>query len=343
MVDKRIEWIDVAKGIGILLVILGHTFSMGKVQPLYAFHMPLFFVLSGLVISSNSINNIGPFVKRKFGQLIKPWFVVMLISLMVCLFIPSWAENITAENILHDLYTANTDSIQNSSLWYLPCLFIALFYFALINKLHQNNKLVADLIIIFVAIIMLFSKSLLAYLPLPEGRLPLKMDTAMLATVFIAFAYWNKDIICSIITKIDNIVWVVLTVVIAMAACYLNGWANMNSLDFGIYPIAYYPVALLGILSVCLVSSFISRKGLSWVKRVLVFYGRNTLIIFCFQSLFIRLYLLFFNNLCGLKMELYGTNPLVHQIGSFLIVAFVLSPITVLFFKWLESKNIKLI
>ena len=46
---KRIEYVDVAKGIAILSVIVGHTFSAYDPGSLlnrfiYSFHMPLFFI-----------------------------------------------------------------------------------------------------------------------------------------------------------------------------------------------------------------------------------------------------------------------------------------------------------
>ena len=51
---KRIEYVDVAKGIAILSVIVGHTFSAYDPGSLlnrfiYSFHMPLFIFLSGLL------------------------------------------------------------------------------------------------------------------------------------------------------------------------------------------------------------------------------------------------------------------------------------------------------
>ena len=45
MEHSRYLWIDVLKGIGILCVILGHTFIYG--DKVYYFHMPLFFILAG--------------------------------------------------------------------------------------------------------------------------------------------------------------------------------------------------------------------------------------------------------------------------------------------------------
>ena len=47
-VTKRIEWIDTAKGIGILMVMLGHNYLDWKfVFWCYSCHMALFFFLSG--------------------------------------------------------------------------------------------------------------------------------------------------------------------------------------------------------------------------------------------------------------------------------------------------------
>lgn len=61
---SRIQWIDAAKGVGIILVVIGHTLRgletadilqftgvYGRVDAaIYAFHMPLMFLLSGLFI-----------------------------------------------------------------------------------------------------------------------------------------------------------------------------------------------------------------------------------------------------------------------------------------------------
>jgi len=56
MNTKRLDWIDIAKGIGIILVVLGHTLVPQVRETgfagflwifIYNFHMPLFFFLSG--------------------------------------------------------------------------------------------------------------------------------------------------------------------------------------------------------------------------------------------------------------------------------------------------------
>lgn len=49
--EKRIDWIDYAKAIGIFLVVVGHTYAGNALTNwIYSFHMPLFFFLSGTML-----------------------------------------------------------------------------------------------------------------------------------------------------------------------------------------------------------------------------------------------------------------------------------------------------
>ena len=54
---KRIDWVDCAKGIAIILVLIGHTVTFDTESQrlargiIFSFHMPLFFVLAGITLS----------------------------------------------------------------------------------------------------------------------------------------------------------------------------------------------------------------------------------------------------------------------------------------------------
>ena len=53
---SRLSWIDVLKGIGIILVVLGHIYLDDVVYNwLYSFHMPLFFIAAGMVYKEKSV------------------------------------------------------------------------------------------------------------------------------------------------------------------------------------------------------------------------------------------------------------------------------------------------
>ena len=94
-IDKRIEWIDVAKGIGILFIILGHVFNTGFLRKwIFSFHVPFFFVVAGFTFSIN--RGIVDFVIRKAKTLWIPYlfwscFSIVLYSALVVI-IPSFGE-----------------------------------------------------------------------------------------------------------------------------------------------------------------------------------------------------------------------------------------------------------
>ena len=56
-VSERYTWIDCIKGIGIFLVVLGHIYKDNYIgQWIYSFHMPLFFMLSGYLMYTKSVD-----------------------------------------------------------------------------------------------------------------------------------------------------------------------------------------------------------------------------------------------------------------------------------------------
>lgn len=76
---ERVRYIDIAKGIGILLVIIGHTFPGSYVQRVcYSFHMPLFFFISGLCYN-HSKYDFKRLWKIRMRQLLVPLLVFSVI------------------------------------------------------------------------------------------------------------------------------------------------------------------------------------------------------------------------------------------------------------------------
>jgi fucose 4-O-acetylase-like acetyltransferase len=85
----RIAWVDYARGVGIFLVVLGHVLRglrSGAVIPdgpafrfadswIYAFHMPLFFLLSGLFADRRAGRGPGAFLREILGSIAYPYFV----------------------------------------------------------------------------------------------------------------------------------------------------------------------------------------------------------------------------------------------------------------------------
>lgn len=142
---KRIRWIDVAKGYGIFLIVLGHILTTGTLRRLiFAFHVPLFFILSGLTLNTNI--RFKNFLVKKFKSLMIPYFTFSVISIVLFSFMiklmPSLSEQSGFFNQLFVVLYGNSrpDIMKwNTPLWFLPCLFAVLVVVYVIERSMQNN------------------------------------------------------------------------------------------------------------------------------------------------------------------------------------------------------------
>ena len=132
--SKRIEYIDIARGIGILLVVMGHN-DFAVVSPfmykvIYSFHMPLFFFLSGYFF------NIGigfwNFFKKRFHSIMKPYFFTIFLIYFFSISFGKVGFQTALTRIVKSMYGTGhyLDWVQ---LWFLPhlfavCLYAFLFY-----------------------------------------------------------------------------------------------------------------------------------------------------------------------------------------------------------------------
>ena len=77
MGTKRLDWIDIAKGIAIILVIVGHT--VPNPSPLrhaiFSFHMPVFFILAGYTFRPKPWREL---VSGSVSRLLVPYVVLAL-------------------------------------------------------------------------------------------------------------------------------------------------------------------------------------------------------------------------------------------------------------------------
>jgi len=125
----RNSTIDVAKGLGIILVVFGHNWIVlheksELFRVIFSFHMPLFFFLSGIFLRSS--DGISHFLQMRAGLLLKPYFVVLTIVGVVKLLKASVLGTIgpqIGDYFIGMLYgTGNT--IIWAPLWFLPHLFV---------------------------------------------------------------------------------------------------------------------------------------------------------------------------------------------------------------------------
>lgn len=82
---ERNKTIDIAKALGIIFVVLGHT-GFPKSSILFRFHMALFFILSGYCFSDTHIKNINSmlfFILRKIKGLYIPFVLFNVVCVLL--------------------------------------------------------------------------------------------------------------------------------------------------------------------------------------------------------------------------------------------------------------------
>ena len=72
--QARLEWLDFCRGIAIILVVAGHTGSLGPLTKIiYSFHMPLFAMITGFLYNAeNERLSISVYIKKIYRKYIKP-------------------------------------------------------------------------------------------------------------------------------------------------------------------------------------------------------------------------------------------------------------------------------
>lgn len=138
---QRIEYIDLAKGFCILLVVFTHANSafLGEVEyaiedALKIFRMPLYFFLSGLFFKPYE-GYIG-FLKRKINKLLIPFLFFHIAS---CFIVPILNRTSFEWHTLWDILLGY-DGSPNVPLWFLICLFWQNQIFYALYKLSVTMK-----------------------------------------------------------------------------------------------------------------------------------------------------------------------------------------------------------
>lgn len=153
---KRIDWVDFAKGITIILVIVGHTLSVGKAAKIiqgaiFSFHMPLFFILSAITFHfSNSIEEFINSTKKALKHLLIPaLFIYLFRTLIIIVQNPILLTDLAfwKSKVLTLLFASGVDlTIGNTKInaigipWFLFALFLGRTIFDFVQLNCKGRK-----------------------------------------------------------------------------------------------------------------------------------------------------------------------------------------------------------
>ncbi len=137
--SNRVAYVDIAKGIGIILVVMGHN-DFSLISPfahklIYSFHMPMFFFMSGMFFKPDV--PFWTFIRNRYHRVLKPFVAILLLIYFASLSFSKVGLVMATRRLLKAMY-ANGHYLDWVQLWFLPHLFIvsvlAYFYFRAVRQ-----------------------------------------------------------------------------------------------------------------------------------------------------------------------------------------------------------------
>ena len=123
MEKRRLVWIDYAKAIGIFMVILGHVPVSADIKwAMYGVHMPLFFIISGL-LRSRTEGDVLAQLKKIVNGLIIPYVIYALcITALYCVVKPGETSFLIRNVVLANYAELVGDFTTLCPLWFIVSL-----------------------------------------------------------------------------------------------------------------------------------------------------------------------------------------------------------------------------
>ena len=315
MSNKRIQYLDFAKGLCITLVVLSHVFIQQHDTPqvvntLAVFLLPLFFFLSGLFFKE--YENFGGFLIRKVNKVLIPFAFFYLVT------------SFALPNILHHLFGFTVSAKQslgigglwafiteeqfaNNPIWFLWALFLVNIYFyvlLVLTKRLTSNPTYEAVILTIVSFAIGFSG--VVYFS-NHCNLPGFADSAMSAMPFFVMGYlFNKHTDILTPNRLDKYLPVIIILCFGITF-YVGGRSGYMSNRFRLHPILVYVCGMAGTVGTIFLAKLI--RDLPFVT----YWGRYSLMILCTHDLLLNVF-----------MPLSRKVDLPQPIMAFIVLAVVM-------------------
>jgi len=292
---KNFDWINVAKGIAIILVVYRHNlvglersgFEIPQIfrtanEIVYSFRMPLFFMISGLFIAKSIVKRQGwSFVTYKFNSIYYPYLIwgVIQIGLQVLL-----SEYTNSDRSLVDFTYLLISPRQVDQLWYLFALFNCsiLFYF-----FHSVLKIKAVVHLVISILMFAFSTFL--------NDINLIHDL-FYYYIFLTLGHHFKNLILDESYSKRQLFYMFLGIT---PIFWLSQWYWLNHPDLNLF--LFGIIAVLGTIYVFVFSRLVENQH--WLNFIKVA-GRHSLQIYLMHVLVISSFRIIVTKFLGLEFPI---------------------------------------
>lgn len=338
---KRLDYLDTAKGIGVILVLLGHLqgerffafspYILPMCEWIFSFHMPLFFIISGILIhhKKEEEKDIKSIAKRRFKGIMIPYFWFSFFYMCVVIY-ALINKSVLPQALYINLWYVLSMYGMNV-LWFLPTLFLAeLLFILIIKKMNLKKSVIFISVISGVSLFLSYILTKLTYDSSLAERLheicqiilrPL-IASSFILTGYLGYIVINKiftqeekekhSIIAVLSSRPGNLIAGLVLMIIAALSVRVNHGVDFRSLVFK-NVFFYYLCALFssfGLILIC-------KAGIK--AKILTFFGANSLVFMATHNSETILFL-------GLKLSMYVNQFITHARGyiSYAVVVLVI-------------------
>lgn len=302
--SPRIQFIDLAKGICIILVVLLHCSVELNVQ-LRHVRMPLYFVLSGLFYKSYGCYL--DFLVKKFNKLLVPFCcflfagILLQFSLLVLSNFQSGVylfEGVNNVRVIQGWLTPG--DMVNNPIWFLLSLFFCNMFFFIISE-NLGKKYM------FGAVLLLTTLGF--YCVTIKAYIPFYIVQSLVAMPFFYLGSLLKKTGILLPSKYDKIA-TVCAIIIFILSCI---WANNAGISFIFYDnqlgdanmFLFYTVSTVSVVSLLLICKAIKTLPL------ISYLGKYSIVVLCVHQLIIEVILLVLYKFPSMLSKFVDNNPIV--------------------------------
>lgn len=259
----RLTEFDILKGIGILLVIICHTFMKEIGSYITAFHMPLFFIVAGYFYKQNPFN---VHLKKDFRRLVVPYLFICIVIMLIA--------SVQESCINHDVSIVTDVFYEcDTPAWFLLGLFGSRTIFNRVMSACPNHYMIVSLAISSIP----FAISLYDDLPTI-----LSFFSSICGVVFVAIGYYVRQ--NHVLEFMDSHKKIAIPLSILL-------WLNTSI--FGEVDLHYsiFKLWIIDYLGACggtyfcySISKFID-KNTAKLKTALVWWGYYSFVVFSFHAI----------------------------------------------------------
>ena len=264
--EHRENWLDLAKAIGIILVVLAHALPKDNYLWIYInnFHMPLFFCVSGYLYQCKG--KCLTYVVKKIRTLWFPFVWSSLITYFIFLFTDK--NGFSIKEVLKIIIMSSPGPLLGA-LWFLPVLLFTSVFYDLLFRLIKHIKFLQKTIVHDIVITLFCTVCLVIglYTSLPY------MGSVILRSMF--FYQVGQLFRRSIkYVKYELIVGILLLAILTLVSFFnSSSYINNTYTHISLFIIS----SLNGSLGICLLCRFTEKIFDIKKLRLLLYIGKNSI------------------------------------------------------------------